>query len=536
MGHWVPSSPSARLGFGADEIQALTADPREPLFVVQAPRNARLGVATGGSLATDGRPGIACVGVLAGMFPEWLGDRTFTETHGLRFPYVVGEMAHGIATEAMVVAAARGGCLGFFGSAGLNLGRVERAIDGLREALEPKSQAWGVNLIHTPHDPQFESQCVDLYLHKGVRRVSVSAFMALTETVVRCAATGLRRRSDGSVERQRYLFPKVSRVEVARQFMQPPPTAILTRLVRTGRLTTEEAALARELPVAEDITIEADSGGHTDNRPLPVVLPLALLARDEVMRTYGFRTPIRVGAAGGLGTPAAVASAFASGASYVLTGSINQSAIESGVDARARSMLAAAGPDDMAMTVAADMFELGAKVQVLQRGTMYPQRANRLLELYRSHTSLDDLPVRARLELEQNVFRRTFEEVWADVVEYFRTRNPAELARADIDAKHKLALCFRWYLGRSSEWAERGVEGREVDYQLWCGPALGAFNRWVKGSFLESVEHRSVMQIAANLLEGAAVITRSQHLRSGGVPVPAGCFEFVPRRLAFVTP
>jgi hypothetical protein len=41
-----------------------------------------------------------------------------------------------------------------------------------------------------------------------------------------------------------------------------------------------------------------------------------------------------------------------------------------------------------------------------------------------------------------------------------------------------------------------------------------------------------VVQIALNLLEGAAVVTRAQQLRSYGVPVPAGGFQFVPRQLA----
>ena len=39
-------------------------------------------------------------------------------------------------------------------------------------------------------------------------------------------------------------------------------------------------------------------------------------------------------------------------------------------------------------------------------------------------------------------------------------------------------------------------------------------------------------RIARNLLEGAAVITRAQQLRSYGVPVPASAFHFAPRPLA----
>ena len=94
-----------------------------------------------------------------------------------------------------------------------------------------------------------------------------------------------------------------------------------------------------------------------------------------------------------------------------------------------------------------------------------------------------------------------------------------------------MALLFRWYLGSSSHWAIEGNSERQLDYQIWCGPAMGAFNDWVKGSFLEAPANRSVVQIALNLLEGAAVLTRAQQLRVMGVPVPDEAFRFAPRPL-----
>jgi hypothetical protein len=47
---------------------------------------------------------------------------------------------------------------------------------------------------------------------------------------------------------------------------------------------------------------------------------------------------------------------------------------------------------DVAMCPASDMFEMGGKVQVLKRGTMYPQRAQRLYELYKTYPSFDAIP------------------------------------------------------------------------------------------------------------------------------------------------
>ena len=95
-----------------------------------------------------------------------------------------------------------------------------------------------------------------------------------------------------------------------------------------------------------------------------------------------------------------------------------------------------------------------------------------------------------------------------------------------------MALTFRAYLGLSSRWAIAGDPERRADYQIWCGPAMGAFNRWTRGSFLEDPSQRSVVQVARNLMEGAAVVTRSQQLRSYGVPVPSEAFDYRPRPLA----
>ncbi len=61
---------------------------------------------------------------------------------------------------------------------------------------------------------------------------------------------------------------------------------------------------------------------------------------------------------------------------------------------------------------------------------------------------------------------------------------------------------------------------------------MGAFNAWTQDTFLAKPANRGVVQIAHNLLEGAAAITRAQQLRTYGVPVPPGAFHFEPRPLA----
>lgn len=531
---WTATTEQAR--FTAPSLIDAARRCREACVVVER-ADGSVGVGFGGSLGVGAVGGERVVGTLPPIWPEQLGDRSFTEVHGCRFPYVVGEMANGIATAEMVIAAHRAGLLGFFGAAGLPPARVEAAIDTIEAALRGADNAdsWGINLIHSPHEPDLEMDIVSLYLRRGVTRVSASAYMDLTPMVVRYAASGLTEKG-GRITRRNRVFAKISRPETAARFLSPMPKAMLDELVAQGHLTADEARLAARISVASDITVEADSGGHTDNQALPCVFPavkqlaLELSARHDLAALTG--EPIRVGAAGGLGTPDAVAAAFAMGAAYVLTGSVNQSAVESGLSPKGRQLLGGVRLGDVTMAPAADMFEMGVEVQVLRRGTMFGVRAKKLYELYRAFDSLEAIPAGERSKVESTMLRCTFEEAWAETSAFWAGRDPREIERAERDPKHRMALVFRSYLGRSSRWAIAGEADRRADYQIWCGPAMGAFNRWTQGTFLADPEQRTVVQVARNLMEGAAVVTRAQQLRSCGVPVPASAFDFRPRPLA----
>jgi PfaD family protein len=327
------------------------------------------------------------------------------------------------------------------------------------------------------------------------------------------------------------VFAKVSRPEVARQFLEPAPPAMLAGLVADGGLTADEARLAADLPVAEDITVESDSGGHTDNRPLAPLFASIQALRDEITATRRYRRPVRLGAAGGIGTPQAVAAAFALGASYVLTGSINQACVEAGIAPDAKQMLAAAEIADVTMAPAADMFELGVSLQVLRRGTMFAARARKLYQLYRTYPSLEAIPPDALAGLEKQILGASVDNVWATTREFWMVRDPGQVSRAEADPRHRMALTFRSYLGLSSRWSIEGQQDRRTDYQIWCGPAIGAFNAWTAGSFLAEPANRTVAQVANNLMEGAAVLTRAQQFRTFGVAVPPEAFTYRPRPL-----
>jgi PfaD family protein len=533
IGSWTPGGEGHALAFAPRDLLAVVPRIRESAHLVRE-AGGRMGVALGGVVQVppaEGGAGYDLLATLPPLYPEWLGDRTFLEAHHLRFPYIAGAMANGISSVEMVAAVARAGMLGVFGAGGLALGEVESALCSLEEQLGDRLP-WAANLIHSPAEPQLEEAVADLYLRRGVSRISASAFMKLTPSVVRCALSGVHVDSAGRLRRRTHLLAKLSRTEVARLFLSPAPPAIVAALVEQGKLTREEGALAGRLPLAEDVTVEADSGGHTDNRPLTALLPAMLALRDELVARQGYERPVRVGAAGGLGTPSALAAAFAMGAAYVKTGSVNQSAVEAGLSADGKRLLAEAEIADVAMAPSPDMFELGVKVQVLRRGTMFAARAHLLHDVYSRCASLEEIDPATRERLEREIFQAPLDRVWAETRDYFQGRDPREVERGSRDAKHRMALVFRWYLGQSSRWAISGDPRRRLDYQIWCGPAMGAFNAWVSGSFLAEPQHRTVVQIARNLLEGAAVVTRAQQLRSHGIHLPPAAFSYRPRPLA----
>jgi trans-AT polyketide synthase/acyltransferase/oxidoreductase domain-containing protein len=433
---------------------------------------------------------------------ESLGDAQFKRDYGLRYAYLTGSMYRGIASVEMVARVAQAGMLGFFGSGGLTLEEIERAVDALERRLRGGG-TWGVNLLHRPDDPDAEDLVVDRLLAHRVRLVEASAYMRITPALIRFRAMGLRRDRDGRVEAENRIIAKISRPEVAEDFLSPAPIVMVEAMVASGALSKEQRTLLGQVPMADDLCAEADSGGHTDGAAAYALFPAILRLRDEMRRTHGYVQRVRVGAAGGIGTPEAAAAAFVLGADFVLTGSINQCTAEAGTSDAVKDLLQQMSVQDTEYAPAGDMFELGAKVQVLRRGLFFASRANRLHELYRFHDSLDSIDARTRAQIEERYFHRTFDEVYREV----KAHHPArEIEKAERNPKHKMALIFRWYFARANQLALAGDPESRVDYQIPCGPALGAFNVWVKGTPLENWRNRHVDEIGKKLMTAAAEV------------------------------
>ncbi|MBE9234667.1 PfaD family polyunsaturated fatty acid/polyketide biosynthesis protein [Anabaena aphanizomenioides LEGE 00250] len=518
------------VSFDAEQIKLKLRNLEKPCYIVR--NEGIIGITNEGNLSHVNNGKTAQMEMLMAVPPlaiQQLGDTSFLDFYGVKYAYMTGAMAQGIASEEMVIALGKQRILSVFGAGGLSPSRVETAINKIQQALNQKPYAF--NLLHSPSEPAIERLSINLYLKHQVRIVEASAFLDLTDNIVYYRAAGLSLNSANQIQIKNKVIAKVSRREVATKFLQPASTKILKQLVEQGLISELQANLASKIPMADDITVEADSGGHTDNRPLICLLPSILELRDEIQNKYRYENPVRIGVAGGISTPKSALAAFIMGAAYVVTGSINQSCIEAGTSEYTKELLAQAEMADVMMAPAADMFEMGVKLQVLKRGTLFPIRAQKLYELYKNYNSIEEITLAEKEKLEKQILKKPVQEVWQETVNYLSQRNPDKLTKAASNPKLKMALIFRWYLGLSSRWSNSGEKGREIDYQIWCGPAMGSFNDWVRGSYLAEPKNRQVVEVAEHIMTGATFLYRIQNLKIQGLQIPDEYSQYFPEKL-----
>ena len=437
-----------------------------------------------------------------------LGSRAFREAYGIKYAYVAGAMYRGIASKEFVVLMGKANLLAFLGTGGLSLEEIRANINYIQQHLSD-NEAYGMNLLHNLNHPEFELDTVRLYLETGVTKIEASAYMQITPSLVHYRLKGLYKDANGNIQCKHQIMAKISRPEVAEAFMRPAPENLVKKLLEQGLVTAEQATMSSGIPMSYDICVEADSGGHTDGGFALALLPSIQSLRSSIEKEFSYKEGIRIGLAGGIGTPQAVACAFMMRADFVLTGSINQCTVESGISEAAKDLLQEINVQDTDYAPAGDMFEIGARVQVLKRGVLFPARANKLYSLYQQYDAVEDIPARTIAQLEKSYFKKSLNEIWEETKNHFNSKGQQSiLSNAEKHPKQKMALIFRWYFWHSSRMSFVGDSKEKVNFQIHTGPALGAFNQWVKGTPLESWRNRHADQIATKLMEGAAGIMK----------------------------
>ena len=201
----------------------------------------------------------------------------FMRDYKVCLPLYTGAMAKGIGSADLVIANGRNDILGSFGCGGLPPAKTEAGLQKIQQALVPNDtnnlstpKPYAVNLIHSPFDDKLEKQNVDLFLKYKVPVVEASAFMKVTKHLVRYRLKGLSLVGT-KIQCTNRVIGKCSRTELASMFLHPSPPKLVVELLEEGSITPLEAELAQFVPLADDIAVEADSGGHTDNRPFTVL-------------------------------------------------------------------------------------------------------------------------------------------------------------------------------------------------------------------------------------------------------------------------
>ena len=127
LGQWI--NEGGRTTFGPDEVSEAIRQVTKPVYIIED--NGHLGVAEGGrvllgnmiaTVSPSSQAAYPLVAFVPQLHPQKLGDTLFKKKLDLRYAYIVGAMANGISSIAMVEKAGRAGMLGFFGAAGLSVG------------------------------------------------------------------------------------------------------------------------------------------------------------------------------------------------------------------------------------------------------------------------------------------------------------------------------------------------------------------------------------------------------------------------------
>lgn len=434
-----------------------------------------------------------------------LGSDDFKKKYKLKYAYLAGPMYNGISSAKLVEKVAKAGMMGFYGTAGVDIKKVEENVSYLTNNLKNR-YSYGVNLTPDILNPLREEEMVDLLLKYNIHVIQASSYINITPAIVRYKLNGLKD-INGAVTATNKIIVKLSRPEIAATFLKPAPVDIVEELLKENKITPEQAELAKRIPMADDICVEADSAGHTDNGIAYTLFPSIVRIKDSMVAEYGYQNQINVGCAGGIGTPEAIAATMIMGADFVMTGSINQCTVEAATSDAVKDMLQNADIQDTEYIPSGDNFDFASKAQVLRKGVLFHVRSSKLYEVYKMYNSINEIDAETRTQIESRYFLRSFDDIFAEIKPKL---TDIELDRIDRNPKYKMSLIFKWYYENGTRAALEGDKDKSVDFMIYCSSAMGAFNHYVKGTDLEDWRNRHVDIIGEKLMNDAASLLKEK--------------------------
>lgn len=404
---------------------------------------------------------------------ERLGSARFRERYEAELAWVVSGTGDGAVGDEVCRAARAAGLAAFADPAP---GAPDRASLG-----GAGRQGRGIGLRP---GPEADEQVTALLAHE-VRYVEAHHPHGPDAALVRFRFTGARRGPAGAPVAVRHVIARVTGLDQAAAFLRPPSAALLDELVRTAGLSAAEADVARMLPVASDLAVQAPGGWHTDGADAYQLLPaVAALAAGSPGPE-----PVHVGLCGVVGTPEQAATAFALGAAFLVSTSLTACAPAARLADALKHTLARAGDDDVTWAPTERHATLGVPARVVRRGTLFPARAGLLHRLLRAHRYFADIPEHRRRHIEEHLLGGSV------------TALPAS---DSVDGRLRTADVFRWYARETARRTPGGDPVRPLDHQLPCDPDLTHFNRVTSGTALAAWTARTPGAVAEHLLTNAA--------------------------------
>ena len=193
---------------------------------------------------------------------------------------------------------------------------------------------------------------------------------------------------------------------------------------------------------------------------------------------------------------------------YVVTGSVNQSCVEAGASVHTKAILAQAGQADVRRWPPwpiCSRWEL--KLRVLKAGTMFPVREKVNTSYYKACRLTGSDPGRGAHKTRITGLPQAVGNGLAGDGSFLpRARPGAALNVRSQNPKCKMSLVFRWYRGCRHAGPTAGkTAARKMDYQIWCGPAMGAFNEWTRDTYPSCAANRRAPEVAEHLMQGAGL-------------------------------
>lgn len=397
--------------------------------------------------------------------PKSLGSKAFKKLFSLDYSYIVSGLPSYTHGRGMLQNLSENGMLGFFNLDGLTFEEKEESLNTLNQ----HDFNFGVEFSIDDFDEKEDDKLITLLMGQNIKYILVKGCSKITESLRRFKSS-----------KSNLLIAKVSHPD------------------QCVSLSSESD------PIFNAFLIDGSFVSNQDTRSILSLMPS--------IKNILSQKSIFLGVTGDLGTPESLAAAYAMGADFVSTCSINLLSNDVSASDSYKDSIKKVRFQDISLVSSFDGFESGAKIRALNFGTRFVAVSSKIGAWFFEKKSVETLSEGERAYLESKVFTDSLDQTVADANAFFEHRNPSLVEAASSNSRICLAMLIRYYLEMGHLWAIEGDDSKKLDFNIKVGLDLASFNQWRQGTIFEDDDKLSVVQIALNLMMGAQYEIRKQFL------------------------